>query len=88
MKRIAAASLLIAGLWASSPGLAEACPLCKYANESEQADEKANLRPRAYMYSILFMLSMPATIFTAFGVGFYRMSRKAQAESSDLPISD
>ncbi|MCP4170297.1 MAG: hypothetical protein GY758_05925 [Fuerstiella sp.] len=49
-----------------------ACPNCKFANETESN------RPKAYMYSILFMMGMPATIFTGFGISFYRMTRKAQ----------
>lgn len=53
-----------------------ACPSCKAANESDQR------RPRAYMYSILFMLAMPATVFTGFGISFYRLSRRAEAESA------
>ena len=53
--------------------------MCKYANESEQATEAENARPKAYMYSILFMLSMPATIFTGFSLGFYRLWRQQQA---------
>jgi len=52
---------------------ASACPMCKSANDTEDR------RPMAYMYSILFMLAMPATIFTGFGIGFYRLSKKAQA---------
>lgn len=55
--------------------VASACPNCKFANETESK------RPRAYMYSILFMIGMPATIFTGFGIGFYRMARKAQLVS-------
>lgn len=55
--------------------IATACPNCKLANESESG------RPRAYMYSILFMIGMPATIFTGFGVSFYRMVKKAQIEA-------
>ena len=55
-----------------------ACPMCKLANESKQAGEAENLRPKAYMYSILFMLSMPATILTSFSVGFYRMWKREQ----------
>lgn len=51
---------------------AAACPMCKIANESDDR------RPRAYMYSILFMLAMPATVFTGFGISFYRLARKAQ----------
>ena len=55
----------------------EACPMCKNANESDDN------RPRAYMFSILFMLAMPATVFTGFGVGFYRLSRR-----QNLPVDD
>ena len=55
----------------------QACPMCKVANEESQ-DAAAAARPRAYMYSILFMIGMPATIFTGFGLSFYRMVRKAQ----------
>ena len=50
----------------------QACPNCKFANETESN------RPRAYMYSILFMIGMPATIFTGFGISFYRMTKKAE----------
>ena len=52
-----------------------ACPMCKQANESEQSAEQ-NLKPKAYFYSILFMLAMPATLFTGFSIGFYRLSKK------------
>lgn len=41
---------------------AEACPMCNQSIANE------NALPRAYMYSILFMLGMPATVFTGFGV--------------------
>lgn len=60
------------------------CPNCKLANESDSA------LPRAYMYSILFMIGMPATIFTGFGISFYRLSRKAQLEADEgmLPESN
>lgn len=54
---------------------AVACPNCKFANETE-----SNL-PKAYMYSILFMIGMPATIFTGFGVSFYRMTKKVELEA-------
>ena len=33
-----------------------ACPMCKAANEEDDS------KPRAYMYSILFMLTVPATL--------------------------
>jgi hypothetical protein len=45
--------------------------MCKLATES------ASRQPKAYMYSILFMMSMPATIMSGFGIAFYRLSRKA-----------
>ncbi len=58
----------------SLPSTAVACPSCKNANETD------DLRPRAYMYSILFMLGMPATVFTGFGIAFYRLSKRAALE--------
>lgn len=48
-----------------------ACPMCKLANEA------SSRVPRAYMYSILFMMGMPAMLTTGFGIGFYCLSRKA-----------
>lgn len=62
-----------------------ACPMCKAAAE---ADPRL---PRAFMASILFMLAMPFTLLTCFGVGFYRLSKRrpqdevapAEPDSSD-----
>jgi LytS/YehU family sensor histidine kinase len=48
-----------------------ACPMCKLASES------ASRQPRAYMYSVLFMMSMPMMISTGFGIAFYRLSRQS-----------
>jgi hypothetical protein len=48
-----------------------ACPMCKLATES------ASRQPKAYMYSILFMMSMPMMISTGFGIAFYRLNRQA-----------
>jgi len=45
--------------------------MCKLASESDSR------LPRAYMYSILFMIGMPMSLGTAFGIGFYRLARKA-----------
>ena len=50
---------------------ASACPMCKLANESDSR------LPRAYMYSILFMIGMPMTVLSGFSIGFWRLSRKA-----------
>jgi hypothetical protein len=73
IRALCLAASLIAGIVSASP--AQACPMCKVALE-EDPDPAAKARPKAYMYSILFMLSMPATLLTAFGVSFYRLSRK------------
>ena len=56
-----------------------ACPNCKLANETNKG------LPKAYMYSILFMIGMPATIFTGFGFSFYRMAKNAQQQNVDAP---
>lgn len=79
--RCAAILLALSGAFGLG-GEALACPNCKLANEAD--DNK----PKAYMYSILFMIGMPATIFTGFGVSFYRMAKKAQAENDAAADSD
>lgn len=53
-----------------------ACPMCKAAAE---ADPRL---PRAFMASILFMLAMPFTLLTCFGVGFYRLSKRRPADEA------
>ena len=57
-----------------------ACPMCKAANEADQGED-ANRKPMAYMYSILFMLAMPATLLGSYGVIFWRMTRRAGSVS-------
>lgn len=75
MLAIAAASGAFISPWQMS---AAACPGCKNATATDP------LLPKAYMYSILFMLAMPATVFTGFGIAFYRLSRKAALEQQAL----
>lgn len=83
MRRLSIAFVTVV-LLGSSAAVATACPMCKFGNEAKQTDEKVNLRPRAYMYSILFMLAMPASMVTALGVGIYRMSKnETQPEGFD-----
>ena len=80
MRRWLLGTMLVLGLAAAGP-LApplEACPMCKAANEADQNGE-VNTRPRAYMYSILFMLGMPATLLGAYGLVFWRATRTAAA---------
>lgn len=57
-----------------------ACPNCKAANETDSN------KPRAYMYSILFMIGMPATIFTTFGISFYRMTKNAELAAQEAEL--
>src|ERR1700691_1173760 len=62
---------------------ASACPMCKLAVDSD------NRLPMAYMYSILFMIGMPMTISTGFGISFWRLSRKAvrlQREAAEQAV--
>jgi len=90
-RRVLATVATIALLGLAPVSQAMACPMCKLANESKQGNEEENLRPRAYMYSILFMLSMPATLTAGFSLAFYRLWKKGQeqlafdAADSDLP---
>ena len=79
MRQFLIAVVLVMAAFFSDAGTstASACPMCKTANEN--ADDP---RPRAYMYSILFMLAMPATIFTGFGIGFYRLAKQAEADAA------
>lgn len=84
MQRLAVTFAILFAALLAAPDIpdAAACPMCKTANESEDR------RPQAYMYSILFMLAMPATVLTGFGVGFYRLARKQQAGHDAIVPSD
>lgn len=70
LKKIIYLALFAIVLVSIVPTTAEACPMCKAA--AEQDDNQ----PKAYMYSILFMLAMPAVIFGSFGYGLYRMNQR------------
>lgn len=54
-------------------GVAQACPMCA---ETVAAD--SNL-PRAYMYSIIFMLTVPSLILTGFAIAISRIAKNQQA---------
>jgi hypothetical protein len=53
---------------------AQACPMCS------QSIAEESLLPHAYMYSIIFMLAMPATVFTGFGTAIFLKYRKFNAQ--------
>lgn len=84
LRRLILTAAVMSGAIGAAPAVSavQACPMCKLANEEGTESgtaAAANARPRAYMYSILFMLAMPATLLSAFGVSFYRLHRKQQA---------
>ena len=89
MRRLLTICVLALALGAVVPS-ASACPMCQVANENAPESAVNNARPRAYMYSILFMLAMPASLMTGFSVGFYRLWKKQQmldaAGNPDEPI--
>ena len=53
---------------------AQACPLCSQAIVAEDSV------PQAYMYSIIFMLATPATVFTGIGTCIFLKFRKFNSE--------
>ena len=79
---LAAAALTAVGGLPISASQASACPNCKAANETD------DLKPQAYMYSILFMMGMPAIIFTGFSLSFWRLTRNARLEQERLAAED
>ena len=69
-------------LSAPAASTALACPMCKAANEEDDA------KPRAYMYSILFMLTVPATLVSGVTFSLFRMSRNEAEALRDAGLSD
>lgn len=86
MRRLFLLLALLIGVMGATP--AHACPMCKYANENNQQSEAERMRPKAYMYSILFMIAMPMTLASGYGFAFYRMSKKQQELMSIEPFDD
>ncbi len=89
LSRIFRVVVLAVVLMTSAPS-AEACPMCQAANEDGQVDgfegsQAMTTVPRAYMYSILFMLAVPAGLLTTFGIGLYRLSKR-EHDSSMSPV--
>jgi uncharacterized membrane protein len=60
--------------------VASACPTCK--DSVAQNDPQYQSMARGYYYSILFMLSMPFVIVTAFGTFAYRAYKQAEVQRS------
>ncbi|QDU60039.1 hypothetical protein Pan216_08760 [Planctomycetes bacterium Pan216] len=67
--------------------VAHACPMCAEALDNTTGQAGGSLAGGFY-YSILFMLSLPFSIITFFGVMFYRLHRKSLLEAGELPGAD
>ena len=63
---------------ALTASVASACPGCKDA--LAENDPEKNSLVKGYMYSILFMLAMPAAILGGFSAYMYRLVRRARSE--------
>ena len=61
---------------------ASACPMCKAANEEDDA------KPRAYMYSILFMLAVPGTMVGGMAAKLVAVSRRESASLAESGLTD
>ena len=77
--RFILAGCLAACTFALLAATAHACPMCS------QSIAEEDLLPHAYMYSILFMLGMPATVLTGIGGMIYFKFRKLQASAPSVP---
>jgi hypothetical protein len=81
-------AVLVLALVMASAGDLRACPMCaeSVAGETVMADgsPQPNL-PRAYMWSILFMLTMPALVL---GVGGGLVVRAIRAADAAHPLED
>ncbi|MFO0917795.1 MAG: hypothetical protein U0872_05695 [Planctomycetaceae bacterium] len=71
--RIFKSAWLVLGILLASANSAWACPMCKLALETDDP------QPRAYMYSILFMMGTIFTLFMSVGGFVWWISRREQA---------
>lgn len=80
MRRFLLATTILCGLGLLGPlsETAQACPMCKIANEQDPR------LPKAYMYSILFMMGTMFSLGGGVGFGMYRLSRKEHAALEGL----
>jgi len=81
MRSIVFASAALGGL-ALLAGTAQACPMCSLSIAEE------DLVPEAYMYSILFMIGMPATVFAGIGSVVFLKFRQFNANQPGIAGDD
>jgi uncharacterized membrane protein len=56
--------------------MASACPTCKDGMDANDPEHAGMVQ--GYFYSILFMMAMPYTVFSAFALYMYREVKKAR----------
>ena len=78
-KILVAATILV--LFAIFQQAAVACPTCK--NGLAEGEENV---AQGYFWSILFMMSMPFLIFSALGLYFFLVIRRAKARQAQAAI--
>ncbi|MCX7420587.1 MAG: hypothetical protein NT013_13755 [Planctomycetia bacterium] len=72
------ALLVVAHLAGPLAQTVQACPMCKIANEQDA------LLPKAYMYSILFMMGMMFSLAGGVAFAMYRIGRRENADLENL----
>lgn len=77
-----AAIAFCANLVSGSLQQASACPMCKAVTEEDDA------KPRAYMYSILFMLAVPGTMVGGMVARLVALSRRETASLAESGLTD
>ena len=78
LRRIVLAVVLLLGVVGPLAQHAQACPMCKVANEQD------SLLPKAYMYSILFMMGMMFSLGGGVAFAMYRIARRENADLENL----
>ena len=72
-RKLVTVAVLVTGMLGSLGQSAQACPMCKVANEQD------SMLPMAYMFSILFMMGMMFTLAGGVGFGMYLLGRRENA---------
>lgn len=75
---IVAALLAFAHLAGPLAQTVHACPMCKIANEQDA------MLPKAYMYSILFMMGMMFSLGGGVAFAMYRIGKRENADLESL----
>jgi hypothetical protein len=80
MWRRAVTMMVAVGLLCVLSTMAEACPTCKEAlnGQAKYGNLKYGNLPQAYMWSIIFMMSMPFLLLGSFGAYMFMLVRRSR----------